>query len=85
MGKVRVDLIQTLPVTQLAEGIHQSGAYLNVADVPSNLEMLSFDLISMPPASLLKNLRFRGAAWQIGNFVLPANLEFCGGQHEPQN
>ncbi|MBD2153173.1 type I-D CRISPR-associated protein Cas5/Csc1 [Leptolyngbya sp. FACHB-16] len=83
MSKVRVDLVQTWPVTELEEGIHQCSAYLNVADIPSNLEMLSFDLISMPPASLLKNLQFRGVAWQIGDFTLPAHLNFCGGQHEP--
>lgn len=83
MSKVRVDLIQTLPITGLEEDIHQCSAYLNVADIPSNLEMLSFDLISIPPASLLKNLQFRGAAWQIGNFTVPAHLNFCGGQHEP--
>ena len=82
MSKVRVDLVQQLPVTYLAEGTHQCQAYLNAADLPSNLNLLSFDLISMPPASLLKNLQFQGAAWQVGNFTLPAHLEFCGGQNE---
>jgi CRISPR-associated protein Csc1 len=43
--------------------------------------MLAFDLISIPPVSLLKNLRFRGAAWRIGDFTLPANLLFCGGRN----
>jgi CRISPR-associated protein Csc1 len=82
MSKVRVDLVQQLQVTYLSQGNHQCRAYLNVADLPSNLNMLSFDLISMPPASLLKNLRFQGAAWQVGDFTIPAHLEFCGGQNE---
>jgi CRISPR-associated protein Csc1 len=79
MSKVRVDLVQQLPVIYLSEGIHQCQAYLNAADLPSNLNMLSFDLISMPPASLLKNLQFQGAAWQVGDFTIPAHLKFCGG------
>ena len=82
MGKVRVDLIQQLPVAYLSGGTYQCRAYLNVADLPSDLDMLSFDLISMPPASLLKNLQFQGTAWQVGDFTIPAHLEFCGGQHE---
>lgn len=82
MSKVRVDVIQSLPITELTEGTHQCSAYLNVADLPSNLEMISFDLISIPPASLLRNLQFRGSAWQIGDFTVPAQLSFCGGQYE---
>jgi len=82
MSKVRVDVIQSLPVIQLPLGIYQCTAYLNVADISTELEMLAFDLISMPPASLLKNLQFRGTAWQIGNFIVPAQLSFCRGQYE---
>ena len=79
MSKVRVEIIEQLLIAQLEDGEHECSAYLSAADVPLNLEMLAFDLISMPPASLLKNLKFRGAAWQVGNFILPVNLEFCGG------
>jgi CRISPR-associated protein Csc1 len=43
------------------------------------LNFLSFDLISMPPTSLVKNLRFAGAAWRMGDYITPANLQFCGG------
>lgn len=82
MSKVRVALLQQLNVSYLPEGTHQCRPYLNVADLPSHLNMLSFDLISMPPASLLKNLQFQGAAWQVGDFTVPAQLEFCGGRHE---
>jgi CRISPR-associated protein Csc1 len=44
--------------------------------------MLAFDAISIPPVSLLKNLQFYGEAWQVGDFIVPANLQFCGGGHE---
>lgn len=81
MSKVRVDLIEQLTITYLPEGSYQCSTYLSTADIPPGLELISFDLISMPPASLLKNLRFRGAAWQVGDFILPANLNFCGGRN----
>lgn len=81
MSKVRVDVLEQVTVSALPVDEYSCAAYLNSADLPANLELLSFDLISIPPASLLKNLRFRGAAWQVGDRILPANLEFCGGRN----
>lgn len=81
MSKVRVEVLETVSVTALPEGVYDCHTYLNSADLPPGLSLLSFDLISIPPASLLKNLRFRGPAWQVGGYTIPANLEFCGGRH----
>lgn len=80
MSKVRVDIVEQVDITALPLGEYVCQPYLNSADLPSALELLSFDLISIPPASLLKNLRFRGSAWQVGDYTLPAGLEFCGGR-----
>jgi CRISPR-associated protein Csc1 len=79
MSKVRVDILSKFDITLLPDGEYQSQNYLSAADIPPNLELLSFDLISMPPAPLLKNLHFRGAAWQVGEKIVPANLHFCAG------
>jgi CRISPR-associated protein Csc1 len=79
MSKVRVDIIDEFAVMALPEGEYQTKHYLNSADLPSNLEMFSFDLISIPPAPIIKNLRFSGAAWQIGEAIIPAGLSYCGG------
>ncbi len=79
MSKVKVNVISEFDVTVLPKGEYQSQNYLSVADLPTDIEVLSFDLISMPPASLLKKLHFRGAAWQVGEMVVPAGLHFCGG------
>lgn len=79
MSKVRVDVLSDFEITLLPEGEYQSQSYLSAADIPPNLELLSFDLISMPPAPLLKNLQFRGAAWQVGEAIVPAGLNFCCG------
>lgn len=81
MSKVRVEICSETSVTTLPPDEYDCRAYLNSADLPSGLALLNFDLISIPPASLLKNLRFRGAAWQVGDYIIPANLEFCGGRN----
>ncbi|NJL86793.1 MAG: type I-D CRISPR-associated protein Cas5/Csc1 [Leptolyngbyaceae cyanobacterium SM1_1_3] len=81
MSKVRVDILQQVSVTALSPGEHDCRTYLNSADLPADLALLSFDLISIPPASLLKNLRFQGSAWKVGDYTVPANLEFCGGRN----
>lgn len=81
MSKVRVEICSEVSVTALLPDEYDCRAYLNSADLPSGLALLNFDLISIPPASLLKNLRFRGAAWQVGDYIIPADLEFCGGRN----
>ena len=80
MSKVRVDIVEQVAVSALPVGEYICRTYLNSADLPRATELVSFDLISIPPASLLKNLRFRGRAWQVGSYVLPAGLSFCGGR-----
>jgi CRISPR-associated protein Csc1 len=79
MSKVRVSILQSMTVEDLPDGEYSSQAYFSTADLPLHLTCLSFDLISMPPTSLLKNLRFRGTAWRMGDCITPAHLQFCGG------
>jgi CRISPR-associated protein Csc1 len=79
MSKVRVDIIDEQPLIDLPVSEYTSSAYLSTADLPQDIYLLSFDLISIPPTSLIKNLKFRGQAWQVGNYTIPANLKFCGG------
>lgn len=78
MSKVRIDILAEASLVPLPISEYDSKVNLNTADLPSNLDLLSFDLIAIPPVSLIKNLRFRGAAWCIGNYIVPANLRFCG-------
>lgn len=80
MSKVRVEISDQLTVKALPADEYICQPYLNSADLPADIQLLSFDLISIPPASLLKNLRFKGAACQVGNQIIPAGLNFCGGR-----
>ncbi|MBD1211706.1 MAG: type I-D CRISPR-associated protein Cas5/Csc1 [Dolichospermum circinale Clear-D4] len=77
-SKVKVNVLKEFPITLLPEGEYKSQFYLNVADLPTQIEAFVFDLISIPPAPILKNLHFRGAAWQIGEMIVPAGLHYCG-------
>jgi CRISPR-associated protein Csc1 len=77
-SKVKVNILKEFPITLLPEGEYKSQFYLNVADLPTQIEVFAFDLISIPPAPILKNLHFRGAAWQIGEMIVPAGLHYCG-------
>lgn len=77
-SKVKVNVLKESPITLLPEGEYKSQFYLNVADLPTQIEVFAFDLISIPPAPILKNLHFRGAAWQIGEMIVPAGLHYCG-------
>ena len=77
-SKVKVNVLKEFPITLLPEGEYKSQFYLNVADLPTQIEVFAFDLISIPPAPILKNLHFRGAAWQIGEMIVPAGLHYCG-------
>lgn len=80
-SKVGVKVLGDFPVTPLPPGEYDSYTYLNVADLPSTIRLQAFDLIAMPPASLIKNLRFQGAGWQVGDYILPANLQFLAGRN----
>lgn len=79
-SKVRLSVLEQFELVSLPVGDYTSQALFNIADLPPGLELLAFDLISIPPVSLIKNLQFRGAAWQMGEFIVPANLQFCGGR-----
>jgi CRISPR-associated protein Csc1 len=78
MSKVKLKVLEEYELVNLPVGEYVSHPYLNIADLPTNIDILSFDLVSMPPVSLFKNLHFRGSAWKIGDFTIPCNLRFCG-------
>ncbi|MFP4653961.1 MAG: type I-D CRISPR-associated protein Cas5/Csc1, partial [Phormidium sp.] len=82
MSKVRLEVGTPLPVQVLPTDTYCCNTYLNSADLPRSLDLLRFDVMSIPPAPLLKHLQFRGPAWQVGDWICPANLDFCGGNSD---
>ena len=84
-SKVRVEIVEELEVESLPMNQYNCNTYLSSADLPPNLQLLAFDVISIPPVSLIKNLQFYGEAWRVGEFIVPANLQFCGGRNDELN
>lgn len=57
-----------------SQGEYSAGCLLNPLDVSQ--ELLGFDLIAMPPVSLLANARLRGSYYAFGNRKLPAQMRY---------
>jgi CRISPR-associated protein Csc1 len=82
MGKVRVTVSSAIKIQPLPPGDYTCNTYLNTADLPDGLTYQSFDLLSIPPVPLMKNLHFHSAAWRIGDRTVPAGLGFFAGGHD---
>jgi CRISPR-associated protein Csc1 len=60
---------------QLRQGSFTSGLPLNPLDVPGQLQV--FDLISMPPVSLVLNARLEGSYYALPNGIqIPAGMQY---------
>jgi len=56
------------------KGVFIANHPLNPLDVPSTL--LAFDIISMPPVSLVNNARLEGTYYEIENVRLPTGMSY---------
>jgi CRISPR-associated protein Csc1 len=66
-------------VTWQGEPSRKTGSFianhpLNPLDVPGTL--LTFDIISMPPVSLVNNARLEGMYYEVGNVKLPVGMRY---------
>lgn len=76
MSKARVETEQ-LQVGQ-AEEIVATCSLLNPADLPSNIQLLAYDLVNVPPAPLLRNVRVFGSVYRLPHGEwLPAGMHFA--------
>lgn len=77
MSKAAVDVISQEVVGGVQNGEFTSAVALNPLDTPSTLRLLAYDLISMPPVSLLDQARLVGEHWRLADGRrLPAGLSF---------
>lgn len=49
---------------------------LNPLDVMFSHQVLSYDVINMPPASLIKNVRMRGQYYEFDTLKIPAQMKY---------
>lgn len=49
---------------------------LNPLDVMFTHQVISYDVVNMPPVSLIKNVRLRGQYYKLDNLKIPAQMEY---------
>ena len=49
---------------------------LNPLDVMFSHQVLSYDVVNMPPVSLIQNIKIRGQHYQFENLTIPACMEY---------
>jgi len=73
-SKAMVELLEEAEPKLAPAGAGTASYPLNPLDVPGRL--LVYDLISMPPSSLVDHARIEGQWWECANTKLPANMAF---------
>lgn len=78
MSKAEVT-VEPLPKPKIAEGIFTCTHPLNPLDVMFTNQVISYDVVNMPPVSLIQNVQLRGQYYQfdgIQNLKIPVRIEY---------
>ncbi|MEH2333448.1 type I-D CRISPR-associated protein Cas5/Csc1 [Nostoc sp.] len=78
MSKAEVT-VEQLPKYKVAEGIFTCTHPLNPLDVMFTNQVISYDVVNMPPVSLIQNVQMRGQYYQfdgIQNLKIPVRIEY---------
>jgi CRISPR-associated protein Csc1 len=78
MSKAEVT-VEPLPKPKIAEGIFTCTHPLNPLDVMFTNQVISYDVVNMPPVSLIQNVQMRGQYYQfegIQNLQIPVRIEY---------
>ncbi|MBD2605113.1 type I-D CRISPR-associated protein Cas5/Csc1 [Scytonema hofmannii FACHB-248] len=78
MSKAEV-IVEELPKHKIVEGIFTCTYPLNPLDVMFTNQVISYDVVNMPPVSLIKNVQMRGQYYQfekIQQLKIPARMEY---------
>lgn len=78
MSKAEVT-VEALPKPKIAEGIFTCTHPLNPLDVMFTNQVISYDVVNMPPVSLIQNVQMRGQYYQfdgIQNLKIPVRIEY---------
>jgi CRISPR-associated protein Csc1 len=78
MSKAEVT-VEPLPKPKIAEGIFTCTHPLNPLDVMFTNQVISYDVVNMPPVSLIQNVQMRGQYYQfdgIQNLKIPVLIEY---------
>ncbi|MEH1917890.1 type I-D CRISPR-associated protein Cas5/Csc1 [Nostoc sp.] len=78
MSKAEVT-VEPLPKPKIAEGIFTCTHPLNPLDVMFTNQVISYDVVNMPPVSLIQNVQMRGQYYQfdgIQNLKIPVQIQY---------
>ncbi|MEH2438384.1 MAG: type I-D CRISPR-associated protein Cas5/Csc1 [Nostoc sp.] len=78
MSKAEVT-VEPLPKPKVSEGIFTCTHPLNPLDVMFTNQVISYDVVNMPPVSLIQNVQMRGQYYQfdgIQNLKIPVLIEY---------
>ncbi|MEH2289246.1 type I-D CRISPR-associated protein Cas5/Csc1 [Nostoc sp.] len=78
MSKAEVT-VEKLPKPKIAEGIFTCTHPLNPLDVMFTNQVISYDVVNMPPVSLIQNVQMQGQYYHfdgIQNLKIPARIEY---------
>ncbi|MEH2162912.1 MAG: type I-D CRISPR-associated protein Cas5/Csc1 [Nostoc sp.] len=78
MSKAEVT-VEQLPKYKISEGIFTCTHPLNPLDVMFTNQVISYDVVNMPPVSLIQNVQIRGQYYQfdgIQNLKIPVKIEY---------
>jgi CRISPR-associated protein Csc1 len=77
MSKAAVEGEGAEEVTEAHTGEFTAATAINPLDLPSGCRVLAYDLISMPPVSLMDNAQFSGPHYRLSDKrCLPADLAY---------
>ena len=76
MSKARVEIMETQEVRSNTEQEFTFLYPLNPLDVMFSHQVIRYDVINMPPVSLIQNARIRGKSYEFGNQKVPACMQY---------
>lgn len=77
MSKAEVAVVETQEVKFSTTAKQIVFPYpLNPLDVMFNHQVISYDVVNMPPVSLIQNVRIHGQYYKFGNLEIPAFMQY---------
>ena len=75
MSKAAVEVTE-LSITKQSEREDIFPYLLNPLDVMFSHQVISYDVVNMPPVSLIRNVRLRGQFYETNNLKIPAGMQY---------
>jgi CRISPR-associated protein Csc1 len=75
MSKAELE-VKELPKAKQSEGEFTFYYPLNPLDVMFSHQVISYDVVNMPPVSLIRNVRLQGQFYQTDKLIIPSGMQY---------